>query len=154
MVLAQERILCVDNNASGNLAVYLLERVGYEVKTACSLAEASNLAQVEHFDCQLINHGLIDGLEIDSCEKLHKFAHRSPILFYSTVTYPYEKIQPIRCRQHHHTLAPTYVYDVVGDAARLLQKDTRSLDHSRGRHEDREGHSDVSNEFHSTEVRP
>ena len=42
MVLAQERILCVDNNASSNLAVYLLERVGYEVKTASSLADAAS----------------------------------------------------------------------------------------------------------------
>ena len=104
MVLAQKRILCVDNNASSNLAVYLLERVGYEVKTASSLADAVKLAQVERFDLQLINHRLVDGLEIDCCEKLHKFAHRSPILFYSTVTYPYEQIQPIHCRQHHHSL--------------------------------------------------
>ena len=131
MVLAQKRILCVDNNASSNLAVYLLERVGYEVKTASSLADAVKLAQVERFDLQLINHRLVDGLEIDCCEKLHKFAHRSPILFYSTVTYPYEQIQPIHCRQHHHSLSPAYVYDVVGDASRLLQKETSSVDHTR-----------------------
>ena len=130
MVQAQPRILCVDNNASSNLAVYLLERVGYEVKMASSLADAGKLAQVERFDLQLINHRLVDGLEIDSCEKLHKFASRSPILFYSTVTYPYEQIQPIHCRQHHHTMAPVYVYDVVGHASRLLK--TRSIDHTPG----------------------
>ena len=130
MVRAQKRILCIDNNASSNLAVYLLGRVGYEVKMASSLVEASKLVQVERFDLQLINHRLIDGLEIDSCEKLHKFASRSPILFYSTVTYPYEQIQPIYCRQHHHTMAPIYVYDVVGHASRLLN--TRSIDHTPG----------------------
>ena len=130
MVLAQKRILCVDNNASSNLAVYLLERVGYEVKTASSLTDAGQLAQVERFDLQLINHRMVDGLAIDTCEKLHKFARRSPVLFYSTVTYPYEQIQPIHCRQHHHTLAPVYVYDVVGHASRLLQ--TRSVDQTRG----------------------
>ena len=127
---AQPRILCVDNNASSNLAVYLLERVGYEVKTASSLADAVKLAQVERFDLQLINHRLMDGIEIDSCEELHKFASRSPILFYSTVTYPYEPIQPIHCRRHHHTMAPVYVYDVVGHASRLLQ--TRMVDRTRG----------------------
>ena len=126
MVLAQQRILCVDNNASSNLAVYLLERVGYEVKTASSLADAVKLAQVERFDLQLINHRLEDELEIDSCEKLNKFTPRSPILFYSTVTYPYEQIQPIHCRQHHHTMAPVYVYDVVGAASRLLQKENEN----------------------------
>ena len=132
MVPAQPRILCIDNNASSNLAVYLLERVGYEVKTASSLADAGKLVQLERFDLQLINHRLMDGLEIDSCEKLHKFASRSPILFYSTVTYPYEQIQPIHCRQHHHAMAPVYVYDVVGHASRLLQEKTRSVDQTRG----------------------
>ena len=130
MVPAQQRILCIDNNASSNLAVYLLERVGYEVKTVSSLDDAGKLAEVEHFDLQLINHKLVDGLEIDSCEKLHKFASRSPILFYSTVTYPYEQMQPIHCRQHHHAMAPVYVYDVVGHASRLLENRTRSVNHN------------------------
>ena len=130
--MAQPRILCVDNDASSNLAVYLLERVGYEVKTASSLAEAGRLAEVERFDLQLINHRLMDGLEIDSCERLHKFASRSPILFYSTMKYPYEQIQRIHCRQHHHAMAPVYVYDVVGHASRLLQDKTRSVDQTRG----------------------
>ena len=82
MVPAYRSILCVDNNASSNLAIYLLERVGYEVRTASSLADAGKLVQVERFDLHLINHRLIDGLEIASCEKLHEFAPRSPILFY------------------------------------------------------------------------
>ena len=128
MVPAQQRILCIDNNASSNLAVYLLDRVGYEVKTVGSLAEGGKLAQVQRFDLQLINHRLVDGLEIGSCEELHKFAPRSPILFYSTVAYPYEQVQPIHCRQHHHAMAPVCVYDVVGHASRLLQKRTRSVD--------------------------
>lgn len=118
----RKRILCIDNHASSNLAVYLLERVGYEVKTASSLRDAAKVAQVERFDLQLINHRLVDGLEIDSCEKLHKFAPRVPMLFYSTVAYPYEPIQSINCRQHRHAMAPVYIYDVVGHASRLLQK--------------------------------
>jgi response regulator RpfG family c-di-GMP phosphodiesterase len=122
------RILCIDNHASSNLAVYLLERVGYEVKTASSIDDAEKIGQVERFDLQLINHSLVDGLEIDSCEKLHKFARRIPSLFYSTVAYPYEPIQPINCRQHRHAMAPVYVYDVVGHASRLLKKTTRPVD--------------------------
>ena len=121
----KQRILCIDNHASSNLAVYLLKRVGYEVKTSSSLADAVRLCQAERLDLQLINHELVDGLEIDSCERLHKFAPRIPILFYSTVAYPYEPIQPINCRQHSHTMAPVYVYDVVGHASRLLHRKTR-----------------------------
>jgi CheY-like chemotaxis protein len=130
----QERILCIDNNASRNLAVYLLERVGYEVITANSIADGVKLAQGEHFDLHLLNHSLVDGLEIDSCDRLHKFAPRTPILFYSSVAYPYEPIQPIRCCLHGDTMEPIYVYDVVGHASRLLKKKTRSVNR-RLRHE-------------------
>lgn len=127
----KHRILCIDNRASSNLAVYLLERVGYEVKTASSLSDACKLSEAERFDLQLINHELVDGLEIDSCERLQKYAPRIPILFYSTVAYPYEPIQPINCRQHRHTMAPVYVYDLVGHASQMLQKRTRSVDQTR-----------------------
>lgn len=127
----KHRILCIDNNASSNLAVYLLERVGYEVKMASSIADAEKLAQVERFDLRLINHRLIDGLEIDSCDRLDRFSPRIPILFYSTVAYPYEPIQPIHCRQHRHAMPPLYVYDIVGPVSRLLQKKRSSVDRLR-----------------------
>lgn len=125
MPQTKHRVLCIDNHASRNLAVYLLERVGYEVKTASSIAAAEKICYAERFDLQLINHRLVDGLEIECCEKLHKFAPRIPVLFYSTVAYPYEPIQPINCRQHRHAMTPVYVYDVVGNASRLLQKRPR-----------------------------
>lgn len=124
----KQRILCIDNHASSNLAVYLLERVGYEVKTVSSLSDAGKLSEFERFDLQLINHELVDELEIDSCERLQKYAPRIPILFYSTVAYPYEPIQPINCRQHRHAMAPVYVYDVVGYASQLLREKTRSVE--------------------------
>jgi response regulator RpfG family c-di-GMP phosphodiesterase len=128
MKSGQHRVLCIDNHASSNLAVYLLERVGYEVKTASSIADGIKLAQSEPFDLQLINHRLVDGSEIDSCDKLHKFAIRTPILFYSTVSYPYEQIQSIHCREHRHTMEPVYVYDVAGHASRLIKKTTGSVE--------------------------
>ena len=125
---AQQRILCIDNRASSNLAVYLLERVGYEVKTASSIAEGMELAQVEHFDLQLLNHSLVDGLEIDSCDKLHKFAPRTPILFYSTVSYPYRQMRAIHCGLHDHMLEPIIVTEIVDHVLGLLKKRTRRFD--------------------------
>lgn len=124
MPRTQQRILIIDNRASSNLAVYLLKRAGFEVKTASSIADAVKLSHVEHFDLQLLNHELVDGLEVDSCDRLHKFAPRAPILFYSTVLYPYEPYQPIRCRQHGHSLMPVYAYDIVGHALRLTHNRT------------------------------
>ena len=125
---AQHRILCIDNRASSNLAVYLLERTGYGVKTASSIAGGIELAQVEHFDLHLLNHNLLDGLEIDSCDKLHGFAHRTPLLFYSTVSYPYQQIQAIHCRLHSHMLEPVNVCEVVDHVSRLLKTRTGAVD--------------------------
>lgn len=122
MAPVQKRILCVDNNASSNLAIYLLERAGYEVISRSSLADAIDLSRHVHFDLHLLNHRLV-GLEIDSCDKLQKFANRTPILFYSTVSYPYQQIQEIHCRSHGgHSLKPVNVCDVVYHVYRLLKK--------------------------------
>ena len=79
------RILCIDNHASSNLAIYLLERAGFEVQTTNSIADAKKLARHETFDMHLLNHKLVDGSEIDSCDKLDEFIPRTPILLSSTV---------------------------------------------------------------------
>ena len=122
MAPVKKRILCVDNNASSNLAVYLLERAGYEVISRSSIADAIDLSRHVNFDLHLLNHKLV-GLEIDSCDKLHKFADRTPILFYSTVSYPYQEIQEIHCRAHGgHRLKPVNACDVVNHVYRLLKK--------------------------------
>ncbi len=128
MQSAQQRLLCIDSNASSNLAVYLLERAHYAVITTSSIAEALDLTQHEHFDLYLLNHKLLEGLEIDSCDKLHEFAPRTPILFYSTVSYPYRQIQAIHCRLHDHRLKPINVCDLVNQVSRLLTKRTNAVD--------------------------
>lgn len=122
----KRRILCIDNHASSNWAVYLLERAGCEVRTASSFADAIDLAQREHFDLHLLNHELVDGFEVDSCDQLHKLTSRTPILFYSTVTYPYEPIKAIRCRRHGELLEPTGYGNVVQLALRLIKANNSS----------------------------
>jgi DNA-binding response OmpR family regulator len=126
MRLTAQRILCIDNNASSNLAVYLLESAGYEVTMTTSIADAIDLIQCEQFDLHLLNHKLLLGLEIESCDKLHAIVPRTPILFYSTVSYPYQQIQAIHCRLHDHMLKPINVSEVVPQVFRLLKKKIRA----------------------------
>jgi DNA-binding NtrC family response regulator len=128
MRTAQQRILCIDNRASRNLAVYLLERAGYEVRTTNSIADAIKLVLGGCFDLHLLNHKLVDGSEIDSCDKLHESAPRTPILFYSTVLYPYHQIRAIHCRLHGHVVEPVNVCEVVEYAFRLIEKQVRPVD--------------------------
>ena len=122
MHTAQERILCIDNHASRDLAIYLLERVGFEVSTAGSIADGLRLARAEPFDLYLLNHELWEGLEIDSCEELRESVPRAPIRFYSTVLYPYQQIRPIHCRLHDHMMKPVNACDVVRFVCRLIEE--------------------------------
>jgi DNA-binding NtrC family response regulator len=122
---ARQRILCIDNRASRNLAVYLLERAGCEVRATSSIADAIKLAQAGRFDLHLLNHKLVDGSEVDSCDKLHELAPRTPILFYSTVFYPYHQIRAIHCRLHNHTFEPVNICEVVECAFGLIKKEVR-----------------------------
>ena len=85
------RVLCVDNRASRNLALFLLKRAGYEVVAANSLTEALELIGGARFDLHLVNHKLLRGAGGESYEKLSEAAPATPVLFYSTVTYPFRR---------------------------------------------------------------
>lgn len=122
MPLAEKDILCIDNNASRNFAIYLLERIGLRVITANSIAMGIRKAQTQRCDLYLINHELLEEREIESCDKLDEFAPRAPILFYSAVLYPYEPIKAIHCRLHGHMVKPVGVCDVQRYAAKLINE--------------------------------
>jgi response regulator RpfG family c-di-GMP phosphodiesterase len=122
MPLAGKVILCIDRNASRNWPIYLLERVGLRVITANSIAAGIKKAESQRCDLYLLNHELLDEREIDSCDKLDEFAPRAPILFYSTVLYPYEPIRAIHCRLHGHMLKPVSVCDVQRYAAKRIDE--------------------------------
>jgi response regulator RpfG family c-di-GMP phosphodiesterase len=122
MPLAGKVILCIDNNASRNWAIYLLKRVGFEVITANSIADGIKKAQMQRCEIYLLNHELLEKREIESCDKLDEFAPRAPILFYSTVLYPYEPIRAIHCRLHSHMVKPVNAGDVVRYAVKLIDE--------------------------------
>jgi len=128
MPLAGKVILCIDRNASRNWPIYLLERVGLRVITANSIAAGITKAQTQRCDLYLFNHELLEEREIESCDKLDEFAPRAPILFYSSVLYPYEPIKAIYCRLHGHMIKPVSVCDVQRHAAKLINEWTGPLE--------------------------
>jgi response regulator RpfG family c-di-GMP phosphodiesterase len=122
MRLSGKRILCIDHHASRNFAIHLLERAGFALRTANSIAAGIKIAQEQGFDLYLLNHELLEEREVDSCDKLGELAPRAPILFYSTVVYPYEPIRSIHCRLHGHMVKPVSVCDVQRYAAKLINE--------------------------------
>jgi len=122
MPLAGKLILCIDRNASRNWPIYLLERVGPRVITANSIAAGIKKARAQRCDLYLLNHELLEEREIESCDKLDEFAPRAPMLFYSTVLYPYEPIRAIHCRAHRHMVMPVSVCDVQRYAVKSINE--------------------------------
>lgn len=85
----QHRVLCIDNHSSRNLAVFLLEQADFNVTAAASVAGGLEMARDSDFDVYLVNNDLLR--EIEMCRKLRAWDPRVPLLFYSTVTYPFRK---------------------------------------------------------------
>ena len=121
MTATNGRILCIDNHASRNLAVLLLERAHYEVATAGSVSKAVALARGAHFDLFLLNHQLAEDAGPEACDELSGVAPQTPVLPYSTVTYPFRDRPPVRCGTRASPLQPVDVSEVVGSVTRVLK---------------------------------
>ena len=122
MTATNGRILCIDNHASRNLAVLLLERAHYEVATAGSLPKAVELARGEHFDLFLLNHQLAEEAGAEACDGLSGVAPHTPVLPYSTVTYPFRDRPPVRCGTGAPPVRPVDVSEVAGGVSRVLSR--------------------------------
>ena len=87
----QLRVLCVDDDGTCELLTATLGFSNIEVKSAHTVAVAWRLAQTEPFDLYLLETRLPDGNGFDLCRRLHQFAPRTPIVFYSSEAYPIDR---------------------------------------------------------------
>lgn len=85
----QARILCIDNHASSNYACFLLARSGYKVTYASFLCDALDLIHGSSYDLYLVNDELASGHGKDLFELVRQAAGATPIVFYSSVIYPF-----------------------------------------------------------------
>jgi DNA-binding NtrC family response regulator len=85
----QVSILCIDNHASSQYACFLLARSGYKVTYAGFLCDALDLIHRSSYDLYVVNDELACGPGKDLFEKVRKAAAATPIVFYSTVVYPF-----------------------------------------------------------------
>ena len=85
----QVSILCIDNHASSNYACFLLARSGYKVTYAGFLSDALNLIHGSSYDLYVVNDELARGRHTDLFAEVRKAAGATPIVFYSTVVYPF-----------------------------------------------------------------
>ena len=84
----QLKVLCVDNHASSTYSMFLLARSGYKVKCAGFFCDAIDLVQGSSYDVCLINDELARAGK-EMLERFREAAGSIPIVFYSTVVYPF-----------------------------------------------------------------
>jgi len=79
-----KRILIVDDDADTCEVIrFVLERSGYQLTAAGTIADALRLAEAEMFDLYLLDSWLPDGMGIDLCKRFRALYPASPILFCS-----------------------------------------------------------------------
>jgi len=83
----QLRVLCVDDDDTCELLSTILKFSDIEVVSAYTVADTWRLAQTEPFDLYLLETRLPDGDGFELCRRLHEFAPRTPIVFYSAEAY-------------------------------------------------------------------
>lgn len=85
----QLKVLCIDKHASSNYTCFLLARNGYKVNCANFLCDALEMIQGSSYDICLINDELAFESDQELLNKLKQAMGATPVLFYSTVIYPF-----------------------------------------------------------------
>lgn len=85
----QVKVLCIDNHASSNYACFLLARSGYKVNSAGFLCDAIELIHGSSYDVCLINDEFARGSDKELLNKVREAMADTPVVFYSTVVYPF-----------------------------------------------------------------
>ena len=84
MTFPPRRVLFVDDNEDARFIVAtILERAGYEVRTAATSTEGLRLARAEVFDLYILDNRLPDRTGLELCRQVREFDRQAPIVFYS-----------------------------------------------------------------------
>jgi hypothetical protein len=123
----QLKVLCIDNHASSNYTCFLLARNGYKVNCANFLCDALEMIHGSSYDLYLINDELACGSDKELLNKVREAMGATPVLFYSTVIYPFN---PRLADQSGNTPetpvpvteVPIAVYRTIGHALLLARR--------------------------------
>ena len=82
------RVLCVDDHHdTSEMLQLLLSEENYEVHTAATIEEASEMAIKTPYDLYVLDKRLPDGTGLELCEKLSRLSPGVPCIFYTGDAY-------------------------------------------------------------------
>ncbi|HEX5736789.1 MAG TPA: response regulator [Blastocatellia bacterium] len=84
----KRRILYVEGWEDTMVAITMrLRMCGFNVETACTLAEGLHLAKSRKYDLFLLAGLLADAVGLELCMKIREFDRQTPIIFFSVLAY-------------------------------------------------------------------
>ena len=82
------RVLCVDDHRdTSDMLQMVLSEEDYEVHTAATMEEASQMAAETGYDLYVLDKRLPDGTGVELCERLNTIAPDVPCIFYTGDAY-------------------------------------------------------------------
>lgn len=121
MLARNQHILYVEDDAdTREMATLLLEFRGYQVTTASSVAEGSNLARSEGFDLYLIDNHFADGTGIELIQQMRTFDTRTPIIVYSGSSIEEDLEEAINAGAQAYLIKPTEIEVLNQTISKLL----------------------------------
>ena len=90
------RILCVDDHFdTSEMLRLLLAEEDYEVQTAATMQEATQLAATSQFDLYVLDKRLPDGTGLELCERLGLLTPGVPCIFYTGDAYEIHRYEAL-----------------------------------------------------------
>ena len=115
------RILYVEEHEdSREMLVLILERAGYAMSTATSIADAWSVTRREHFDLYILDSRFSDGSGVDLCRQIRAFDPNTPILFYSSSAYPADIDAGLAAGAQRYLTKPMGIYTIQQTIAAML----------------------------------
>ena len=114
-------ILYVENhNDSREMLTLMLTGVGYAMSTATSIADGLISARRKHFDLYILDSKLADGNGIELCLQIRAFDALTPIIFYSSLAYPWNIKAGLDAGAQAYLTKPMGIYTITQTIAGLL----------------------------------
>ena len=115
-------VLCVDDHHdTSEMLKLLLAEENYEVHTAATIEEASELARKRQYDLYVLDKRLPDGTGLELCEKLSRLSPGVPCIFYTGDAYEIHRLEAMAAGAAAYVAKPdiealiTAVHDLLAD---------------------------------------
>ena len=116
------RILCVDDHHdTSEMLRLLLSEEDYEVTTAATISEASQLAAQSHFDLYVLDKRLPDGSGTYLCGVLNALTPNVPCIFYTGDAYEVHRQEAIAAGATEFVVKP-HIDHLISAVHKLLRE--------------------------------